>query len=240
MPTDRVPTGIPGFDKLIQGGLVKGSTNLVAGGTGSGKSIFGMQFIYNGVTKYKENGLFISFEEATDFLKKDARIFGWDFNELEKKKKCKFLYLSPYTTTDLQSSLMEDIPKNRNKRVVIDSISVFAMALNDSYRIRKQIFMLMNTLQDLGITSVLTSETLGEAPIDISSPSRDGSFSRYGVEEFVADSVITLHNSGLGGSGDRAVRVVKMRRTNHVKGPVAMDITSKGLKVLGKEKSYKL
>ncbi len=237
--SDRVPTGIPGFDKLIGGGFIKGSTNLLAGGTGSGKSIFSMEFLYNGISKFNEPGLYICFEEGIASLKEDAKMFGWDFDKYEKNKKITFLYLTPYTTTDLQSLLAEEIPKSKAKRVVIDSISIFAMALNDLYRIRKQIFFLVNALQKAGATSILTSEIVGEAPLDISSSTRDGSFSRYGVEEFIADSVITLHNSGLGGAGDRAIRVVKMRRTDHTKGPVPFEIGNQGVKVYQKEKSYR-
>lgn len=236
---DRIPTGIPGFDRLIGGGFFRGSTNLLSGGTGSGKSIFSMQFLYNGASKFNEPGLYICFEESIDSLKEDAKVFGWDLDKYEKNKKVTFLYLTPYTTTDLQSILAEEIPKSKAKRVVIDSISVFAMALNDIYRIRKQIFFLVSTLQKMGATSILTSETVGEAPLDISGGARDGSFSRYGVEEFIADSVITVHNSGLGGAGDRAIRIVKMRRTDHTKGPVPFEIGNQGVKVYQKEKSYK-
>ncbi len=240
MKSDRVPTGIPGFDKLIGGGFIKNSANLLAGGTGSGKSIFSMQFLYNGISKFNEPGLYISFEEPIESLKEDAKMFGWDFEKYEKTKKMTFLYLTPYTTTDLQSLLAEEIPKSKAKRVVIDSISVFAMALNDIYRIRKQIYFLASTLQKIGATSLLTSEIVGEAPVDISNSTREGSFSRYGVEEFVADSVITLHNAGLGGGGDRAVRVLKMRRTDHVKGPVPFEVGNQGIKIFQKERSYKI
>ncbi|MBI2670838.1 hypothetical protein HYX18_02585 [Candidatus Woesearchaeota archaeon] len=239
MRNERVPTGIPGFDKLIGGGFLKNSINLLAGGTGSGKSIFGLQFLYNGITKYNESGLYISFEESIESLKQDAEIFGWDFEKFEKNKKVTFLYLTPYTTTDLQALLAEEIPKAKAKRVVIDSISVFAMALNDLYRIRKQIYFLTSSLQKIGATSILTSEIVGEAPIDISGGGRDGSFSRYGVEEFIADSVVTFHNAGLGGSGDRAVRILKVRRTDHIKGPVPFEIGNQGIKVFQKERSYK-
>ena len=239
MVSDRVPTGIPGFDKLIGGGFIKESTNLIAGGTGSGKSIFCLQFLFNGISKFNEPGLYISFEEPIESLKEDANMFGWDFDKFERNKKITFLYLTPYTTTDLQSLLAEEIPKSKAKRVVIDSISVFAMALNDLYRIRKQIYFLANSLEKIGATSLLTSEIVGEAPLDISSASRDGTFSRYGVEEFIADSVVTLHNAGLGGSGDRAVRILKMRRTDHVKGPVPFEIGNQGIKVFQKERSYK-
>lgn len=239
MKNERVPTGIPGFDKLIGGGFLKGSINLVAGGTGSGKSIFSMQYLYNGILKYNEPGLYISFEESIESLKQDAEIFGWDFDKYEKAKKMTFLYLTPYTTTDLQSLLAEEIPKSKAKRVVIDSISVFAMALNDLYRIRKQIYFLTSAVRRLGATTILTSEIVGEAPLDISGGSRDGSFSRYGVEEFIADSVVSLHNAGLGGSGDRAVRILKIRRTDHTKGPVSFEIGNQGIKVFQKERSYK-
>ena len=237
MASERVPTGIAGFDKLVEGGFVKGSTNLIAGGTGSGKSIFCMSFIYNGASKFDEPGLYISFEETAQSLKEDAKVIGMDFDKLEKAKKAKIIFMTPYSTTDLQATLTEEIEKSKAKRIVIDSASVLAMSLDGDYRVRKQLYFLASTLQKLGCTSILVSEIVGEAPIDISSSTRDGSFSRSGVEEFVADSVITLHNSGLGGEGDRAVRVVKMRRTAHVKGPIPFEISKEGIKIL-KTKGY--
>ncbi len=223
----RVPTGIPGFDRISSGGFVDGSVNLISGSAGTGKTIFASQFLYNGAVEYDEKGLFVSFEEDLDNLKLDMKEFGWDFEELEKADKVRFVYLGPYETTDLQARLIREISKTNATRVVIDTISVFAMALKNDYEIRKEIYTLASMLKRLNCTVLLTSEVVG----DLAESGNYNALSRYGVEEFVADSVITLHYSGLGGKGDRAIRILKMRRTNHKKGVVSMEITDKGILV---------
>ncbi|MBT3985708.1 AAA family ATPase [archaeon] len=227
---ERVATNIPGFDKMIDGGFVKNSLNLVSGGPGTGKTIFAMQFLLEGV-KVGQKGLFISFEEEFDNLMGDAMVFGWDFRKLEKQEKCFFFTCKPMEEPNLQMKISEIIKGNKITRVVIDSISVFAMMFKeDAYRIRKEFYKLADFLKKMGCTVLLTSEIPGEAPLDISSGG--GSLSRDGIIEFIADSIITVHNSGIGGEGDRAIRVLKMRRTDHTKGPVPMNITKKGMQIL--------
>ena len=90
----RVPTGIPGLDKLIQGGLVKNSANLVAGGTGTGKTIFAIQFLVEGV-KRKEPGIYITFEEKKKKVYLDMLEFGWDLEKYEKEGLFNFLEYTP-------------------------------------------------------------------------------------------------------------------------------------------------
>ena len=85
--TNRVQVGIPGFDALCSGGLIKNSVNLLSGGAGTGKSVFALQFLYNGITQFGEKGLYISFEEDLDDLREDAKVFGMDFYQLEEEKK---------------------------------------------------------------------------------------------------------------------------------------------------------
>ncbi len=225
---DRVSTGIPGFDKLIQAGFVKGSINLISGGPGTGKTIFSMQFLFNGATKFNENGLFISFEENLHGLKQDALVFGWDFDNLEKQGKVIFMTLKPLNNPSLTSDLVKLIHKHDIKRVVIDSISVYAMVFNaDYFKLRRELYNLCDLLEEQGCTTILTAEVTGEAPLDISSSG--GSLSRDGLIEYIADSVITLHNSGIGGEADRAIRVLKMRRTDHEKAPIPMMIGPNGV-----------
>ncbi|MFH1682497.1 MAG: ATPase domain-containing protein [Candidatus Woesearchaeota archaeon] len=226
---ERVPTHIPGFDRLVQGGLVKSSTTLLAGGPGTGKTIFGMQFLYNGATELDENGLFISFEENLSSLKADAKIFGWDFDELEKKGKVRFITFKPFSNPGLFEDLHKQVQRNNIKRVVIDSISAYTLALDDNFKVRQELYRLFNMFESCTCTLLLTSEVSGEAPLDISG---GGSLTRDGMVEFIADTVITLHNSGIGGEADRAIRVLKMRRTNHEKAPIPMVISLNGMKIL--------
>jgi len=232
---ERVKTYIPGLDKIIQGGLVKNSLNLVSGGAGTGKTVFCLQYLYNGVVVEDQHALFVSFEENIDDLREDAKGFGWDFKKLEDMKKFRFTYLSPYNLRNFKEELSTEINLLDAKRVVIDSTSTFGLGLDSAFEVRKELYLLSKELKKLNCTTIITSEISGEMRLDTS----HGSMSKFGVEEFVADSVITLHYAGLGGSSDRAMRVVKMRRTNHFRGPIPTQITSKGMQVLSKEKSYR-
>ncbi|MEF8880086.1 MAG: ATPase domain-containing protein, partial [Candidatus Thermoplasmatota archaeon] len=90
---DRVKTGIDGLDDLVDGGFPKGSFAVVTGGPGTGKTIFGLQFLANGAEKYDENGLFISVEQSTEDVVSQAKQFGWDFDRLENAGKVKIVSL---------------------------------------------------------------------------------------------------------------------------------------------------
>ena len=92
---ERCPTGIHGFDKLCEGGLVRGSVNSILGGPGAGKTTFLLQFLWNGVHMHNENGLFISFESDVEDIFKDAIPLGWDFSKLDQEGKCKFIKMAP-------------------------------------------------------------------------------------------------------------------------------------------------
>jgi circadian clock protein KaiC len=227
----RIKTNIPGFDKHIDGGMVERSLNLVSGGPGAGKTIFAMQFLHEGIMKDGEGGLYVSFEEGFESLMGDALVFGWDFEKLQNEKKCVFLTCKPMEEPNLQIKIEKLIKEYNVKRVVIDSISVFSMMFKeDQYRIRREFYKLADFLKSLNCTVLLTAEVSGEAPLDVTSSG--GGLSRDGIIEFIADSIITLHNSGLGGEADRAIRVLKMRRTSHTKGPIPMTIAKSGMKVV--------
>lgn len=227
----RVKTSIPGFDSTIDGGFVKNSLIMISGGPGSGKTIFCLQYIYNGVVHHNEPGLVITFDENIESLKADAQLFGWDFDSLERKKSCVFLAFKPYESANMQREIATIIAKNAIKRVVIDSMSIFSMSFKgDAFQLRTELYKLSRFLKQLDCTVIMTAELDGEPALDVTAGS--STLSREGLLEFVADSVITLHSAGLGGEADRAIRVVKMRRTNHRRDPVSMKITEKGMTVL--------
>jgi circadian clock protein KaiC len=225
----RFATHIPGFDPLCNGGFVDGSVNLVTGGTGTGKTIFCLQFLHNAIDRGKK-GLYVSFEENLEALIGDAREFGWDFAKLQKEGKCWFITFQPVTGPGLQAEFVHLIQEKQINVLVVDSISVLAMMYEFNYfKMRKELYILSDTLKKLGVTTLYTAEIEGEAPLDISG---GGKLSRDGIVEFIADSVITVHNAGIGGESDRAIRILKMRRTKHEKGPVPLKISEKGMEVL--------
>lgn len=225
----RIPTGISGFDELIQGGFVPKSFNLITGGAGTGKTIFTLQFANNAI-KMGHKVLFITFEENIDALLGDAMEFKWDFADHSDKDKCFFVSLKPMSNPNYPEEFARLIKKNDVKIVIIDSISVLSMVFQGNfYKMRRELYLLMDLMRSLDCTTICTAEVEGEASLDVTSNSR---LSRDGIVEFIADSVITMHNAGIGGEADRAVRVLKMRRTAHEKAPVPMKITNKGIVVV--------
>ena len=229
----RVPTGISGFDKLCDGGLVSGSINVIIGGPGSGKTIFLLQYLYNGATQYKENGAYISFEPDEAELKLDAAEFGWDFEKLDKADKCKIIRISPKEGfREIKDEIIRLIKKYNLKRVCFDPINILAFELERDKDIREMIYDLTSALAKENVTVLLADEAIENNP--------SGGYvvgdadTRTTALKFLADGLISLYSSGLGGVSDRAVRIEKMRRTNHARGPQAFRITDKGILVGGK------
>jgi KaiC/GvpD/RAD55 family RecA-like ATPase len=219
----KVPTGIPGFDELIEGGFNDNSVNLLAGGPGCGKTLFCLQYLWNGVTKYKENGLFISFEENINDLRQDAATLGWDFEEHEKKGKMKFVYFHPYELRDIHRELENQVRTVGAKRVVIDSTSVYGMTLETPFEVRKGLFDLTLILKKLGCCALLTTE--------VADGHGSGKLSRFGVEEFLADSIILINFESMGGEFSRSLIVRKMRRAKNNEDIHPLEISGEGLKV---------
>jgi len=224
---ERIESGIPGFDKVIEGGLISNSVNLLSGGAGTGKTIFGLQFIIHGAREHGEKGVYFSFEESERDLVTDLEGFGFSLKGLEDK--IKLIYIPLYNIGNFPLTLKEELETFKPKRVVIDSISALAMPMEDDFERRKQIFKVREILKNHDCTSFLISEVAGEGGKDCGEV---GKFSTFDIEEFVCDSVIVLHYAGIGGEGDRAIRVVKMRRTNHARSPLPMTISKQGMKVL--------
>ncbi|MBR9678111.1 MAG: hypothetical protein GOU97_02365 [Nanoarchaeota archaeon] len=222
--TVRISTGISGMDKLIEGGFNVGDIILISGGTGTGKTIFGLQFLYN---NKDFNGLYISFEESKEDLFRDGKQFGWDLEGMEKAGKLKVVYYPPFEFDKLLDQLEDIIVKTKAKRIVIDSASIFGLYVKDLYELRRKIYKLSKVIKKTGCTCLVISEIVGES----SSESIAGKYSRFGVEEFVADGVIIFHYTGLGGDFDRTVQVLKMRRTNQKRGLFPMKIGKKGIVV---------
>ncbi len=227
---DRCPSGISGFDRISQGGFVRNSANVIVGGPGSGKSTFLLQFLYNGVTKYDENGLYCSFEPDVIETINDAFSYGWDLYKLSEMGRIKFTKFSPETTIDeLRTELTRIISQNNIRRVCIDPISILAISINERGKIREKIFELVSLMKRLKVTTILADESM-EA--EITSPYRDIDWTTTDIVKFLADSVTTFYSSGLAGTADRAIRIEKMRRTRHLRRVVGMEITNKGIEII--------
>ena len=237
-----IKTHISGFDELIKDGIPKGSSVLVAGGPGSGKTIFCLQTMANAAAN-GEKCLYLSFEESEEKLKQHMEDFGWDWKALEKNNNLRIVRKDPFLLTGSIEAMLERakgellidlnefldiIPQDfKPDRIIFDSISAVNAAFSlqqESYRIF--IEQLFRYLEQLGATTLLISET-EQAPVK---------YSKSGEEEFLADGIILVYDIKRGDSRASAIEVVKMRGVEISKKIVPFKIESgKGIIVYPKE-----
>ncbi len=225
---ERISTGVPGLDKLVQGGYIKNDVYLVTGGTGTGKTLFCCQFLLDGLQK-GEKGIFFSLEELPNDVIHDAENFGWDFQKYIDKKMFLIEYQDPFEMADITTLVKEKIDKFGAKRVVIDSTSIFGMVFKDEHELRKRLYELIKTLKKTDTVVLMTAEILEDAK----------GLSRFGVEEFVVDGVIILNYLGIGEVSARSLQIRKMRRTNHGKDVYLLEIGKNGV-VIKPAENYKI
>lgn len=220
---ERCPTGISGFDRLCQGGFVRNSDNLLIGGPGSGKTTFMLQFLYNGATQFDENGLYCSFEPDILEIVQDGFSYGWDFARLNEMDKVKFLKFSPETSiSELKSEITKIVSKYNIRRVCIDPLAVLSLNINDEAKIREQIYELTSLMKRLKVTTILADEIIEDNNLKSM---------RAEIVKFLTDSVTVFYPQG-GQGADRSLKIIKMRRTNHVRGVVGMVINETGVNVV--------
>ncbi len=222
----RIPTGIPGLDELIEGGFPKGSVILLTGTCGTGKTLTSLQFLWYGIQQ-NENGVYISFEEPIEEVKKYSKLFGWDFEKAEKEGKAILVRYDPFHVEDIIELVTSSVRKINAKRLVIDSISALGMYIRDPSEVRRTIFNLLMNVYKLGCTTILTSEML---PDQIQ-------LSRFGVEEFIVDGVIVFYYTKIDSYFARALTVWKMRYTHHSQKIHPYKITENGIVVFPHEES---
>ena len=221
---DRVPSGLPGLDQIMEGGFVRNSVNLIGGGAGCGKTIFCMQFIINGIKNYNETGVFISFEETEDQLQNNLKPFGWDIKGLVKKGKLVVLNYTPEQVAKVVASgggtVRDAIESVGAKRVVLDSLTAFTLLHRDELEKRKSVLNLFETMKRWNVTSLMTSE---QEP--------DPDKHKSTVIEFEVDGVILLYNVRKGDVRDRSLEIFKMRATRHSNKIFPMKVTASGIKI---------
>ena len=220
---ERIPSGVPGFDDLTEGGFKVGSINLVAGSAGSGKTTFSVQFLVEGI-KRGEAGVYITFEEKREKLFDDMLEFGWDLAQYEQTGLFKFLEYSP---EQIKRVLVEGggtidaiVTQMQAKRLVIDSITSFALLFQDQLSQKESSLALFELINTWGCTALLTSQATQISPDDLTAQL-----------EFEVDSIILLYHFKKQGIRQRALEILKMRGTKITEKTVKLIMDDKGIKV---------
>lgn len=244
----KIKSGIKGLDNLVGGGILEGHSVLVCGSPGTGKTIFGLQFLYNGIKEQKENGLFVSVEDKTEKLKFYANEFGWDLDKLQKEKKIEFIKLpidqKGYMIID---NIAEKAKEIGAKRIVVDSLSalsinakMFNLPLKNQQDptgfikgrilrtagyvpfedVSQFTYLFIDRISDLGATSLFLTDTDGTE-----------SLTKDGVSEYVCDGVILLKLHDASKNVSRTLSVKKMRGGEIIPGLNSLKFTKSGLEV---------
>jgi len=222
-------TGIKGFDEITDGGLPKNRTTLISGSTGSGKTLFGIDFLINGAIKFKEPGVFMSFEETEDELYTDVASLNLDLRGLVAKKKIliehvllerKDIQELDFNLEGLFVRLEHAIDSIGAKRVVLDSIESLFAGIKDEGILRLEIKRLFRWLKEKKVTAVVTGEPIQEF------------YTRHGLEQYISDCIILLDNRVKDQLAIRRIRVVKYRGSKHGTNEYPFVIDKDGLSVI--------
>lgn len=223
--TQRTPTGCPGFDAMLQGGLVQGYCTVVEGSPGTGKTTLGLQFLVEGCQR-GEPGIAITFEEFPEQYYENALQLGWDLRAWEAKGLLKIQFSDPLTflegLQDIEGHVAELVEEMGAKRILVDSVSHFERLTDDAATLRRIETDLVHALKREELTSMLLKENahvLG---------GWDKSENRIA---FIADALVLLRYIELESEVKRGIVVLKMRGSDHDKGIHEYVIREKGLVV---------
>ncbi len=225
-PRGRAAFGIAGLDEMLRGGIPVGETLLVAGSSGTGKTLLSLHFILEGAT-VGQPSVMVTFEENPREHERKARGFGWDLRALQQKNLLKMIYLRPMdlSVDEVLYDVHQSARELKAKRVVINSISGFEVSLapGDRDDFREALYRLVATLSSEGITTLMTTEVPDILGMDVRLSSHQISF--------LADNVILLRYVEIESQLRKALMVVKMRTSDHDKELRQYQITDKGFQV---------
>ena len=225
----KCPTGIKGFDQITEGGLPKNRTTLICGSAGSGKTLWGIDFLIKGTTNYNEPGVFMSFEETEDELYQDVASLNLDLRGLVSQKQILVEHVvlerrdiqeSDFNLEGLLVRLEHAIDSIGAKRVVVDSIESLFAGLTDAGILRLEIKRFFRWLKTKQVTAIVTGEP------------GQGSYTRHGLEEYISDCIVLLDNRVSEQISIRRIRVIKYRGSNHGTNEYPFVIDDAGLSVI--------
>ncbi|HEX5503732.1 MAG TPA: ATPase domain-containing protein [Thermomicrobiales bacterium] len=222
-PGGRLATGVAGLDALLGGGLPAGDAVIVTGPSGAGKSVLAAQFIAEGA-RGGEPGVIAVFEEHPRAYLRRAGTFGLDLEALLRRGALEIIYLRPLDLSpdEMLAEIRAAVARIGARRVVIDSVSGFELALAPAFRedFRESLYRLVGALTGTGVTVLLTME--------LAHPADDPHLSPYLIS-FLADDILLLHYAERAGELRKSLAVVKMRNSDHSKELRRYEITGQGL-----------
>ncbi len=224
----RSKLGIQGLDALLGSGIPYGSTLLVSGVAGTGKTLLLLEFIYRGASELGEKGILFSFEETKERLIANGKGMGWKIEEEIKKGNIEIIFI-PQPEIFVEKHLLmmkENIERMGALRIAIDSVSVFVHKIKDPQIVREKMFQLGTLVQ--------LAQGIGLFSADI--PYGTKAISRFGVEETVVDGIIILSALENGFERERFLEIYKLRNTNHVTGKHQLSLGHEGLVLKNKSK----
>lgn len=226
MTDARVKSGIPELDGMLKGGFMQGDAVMVAGSAGTGKTTLALQYLVNGVTRFGDNALYVTFEQLPDQIYRDAMNFGWDLRKMEQENRFRTICTSPKLlvedAADAGNILDDPIKEVQPRRIVIDSLSHLEMFVG-SRDVRRETYRLIMYLKTKGLSSLLVYETpqvIGQAL----------SITEVGLS-FLVDCIVLLRLVEIESSMRKAMVVLKMRGSDHDKGLREFHITPYGVSV---------
>ncbi|MCL6558771.1 MAG: AAA family ATPase, partial [Firmicutes bacterium] len=219
---ELLPTGVPGLDDLLRGGLPRGVSVAVAGGSGTGKTVLGLQYLVKGALDYGERGIFLSLEETPAQLLANARCFDWNLAYLKEKELVDVLYtpLSDMEIDETIISLGEQVKSLGARRLVIDSIYGFFSRIDNTAVLNEKFYYLVNYLNRLNCTTLLISpawEMVDSGKVE--------------VIHSVVQGTILLKSILLQNRRIRQLEIYKMRGVNHATGNHLLEINGSGVQV---------
>jgi circadian clock protein KaiC len=215
-PRKRIRVCIPGFDEIVHGGLPRGRSTLVAGATGTGKTVFGLQFLWGGA-HLGEPGVLVTFAERPEDLIANVESFGWDPGDLVSAGRVAIVDATPdselivsgrFDLGGLTARIGHAFSEVGGTRLFLDPIDALFEEFSDVVEVRRAFAAMLRALRPLGATTLIAAER----------PHENGSVTRYGAEEFAVDNVIVIRNVREEERRRRTVEVLKLRGADHHRG----------------------
>jgi circadian clock protein KaiC len=221
--TRRMKTGVSKLDALLGEGIPLGSSIIVSGVAGTGKTVLGLEFVYRGAREHNQKGLYFSFEETEERLRATARGLGWELDREIDRGLVQIVFIpQPDILVDRDLlALQRHVEAFGAQRVVLDSMSVFLHKIDDRRITRDKVFWLANIIQNQNAVGFFANDV----------PSGTSQHSRFGVEETVMDGLILLSWELHGLERQRYLEVNKLRNTGHATGRHSITIGPGGLQV---------